>query len=111
MNSAAFAVMNEKIQGEFRNNANRVANCETNNIEKAVASSVRLLPLLRELERKGLLSQLPEELEQTARMRMKHEDLSLSQLAALFTPKITKSGLSHRLKSINELAVSLLGHD
>ena len=111
MNSAAFALMNEKIQSEFRNNANRVANCETNNIEKAVASSVRLLPLLRELDRKGLLSQLPEELEQTARMRMKHDDLSLSQLASLFTPKITKSGLSHRLKSINELAVSLLGHD
>ena len=109
MNNAAFAFMNAKIQGEFRNNANRIANCETNNIEKAVNSSGRQLSLIRELDRRGLISQLPDELEQTARLRMEHGDMSLSQLASLFSPTISKSGLSHRLKRIDEIALSLLG--
>ena len=52
---------------------------------------------------------LPEELEATARLRLEHRDLSLSQLAAIITPKISKPGLSHRLKRITELARELLG--
>lgn len=111
MNNAVFALMNAKIQGEFRNNANRVANCEMNNIEKAVNSSGRQLSLIMELDRRGLISQLPDELEQTARLRMQHDDMSLSQLASLFSPTISKSGLSHRLKKINEIALALLGEE
>ena len=54
------------------------------------------------------MSQLPEELEKTARLRMEHDDLSLSQLSAIMTPRVSKPGLSHRLKKITEMAVSLL---
>jgi len=104
LNSAAFALMNSKINGEFRNNANRVANCETNNIQKAVNSSMKQIAVLEELDRAQLLSSLPEELERTARLRMEHRDLSLSQLAAISVPPISKSGLSHRLSKIMELA-------
>ncbi|MBR2343415.1 MAG: DNA-binding protein WhiA [Clostridia bacterium] len=108
MNQTAFALMDAKIQRELRNNANRVSNCELNNIDRAVSSSMHRIELLSELERRGLFSQLPDELAETARLRMKHSDLSLSQLAALITPHISKSGLSHRLKKITELAVAIL---
>lgn len=108
MNQTTFAFMNAKIQAEIRNNANRVANCETNNIVKAVSSSMEQVKLIEELDARGLLSQLPEELEKTARLRVLHRDLSLSQLAALITPKVTKPGLSHRLRRIVEIANSLL---
>lgn len=109
MNQTTFAFMNAKIQAEIRNNANRIANCETNNIVKAVSSSMEQVKIIEELASRGLLSQLPEELEKTARLRMEHRDLSLSQLAALITPKVTKPGLSHRLKRIVEIAGTLLG--
>ncbi len=108
MNQTTFALMNAKIQGEIRNTANRIANCETNNIGKAVSASMSQIAVLEELESRGLLSQLPDELEMTARLRMKHRDLSLSQLAALITPHISKPGLSHRLKKITEIAAGLL---
>ena len=108
MNSTVFAFMNAKIQGEIRNNANRVANCETNNIGKAVSASMDVISVIEELDAKGLLSQLPEELESTARARMEYKHLSLSQLAAIITPPITKSGLSHRLKKIAEIASGLI---
>lgn len=108
MNTTAFAVMNAKIKSDIRNNANRVANCETNNIGKAVNASMKQMDTLILLERAGLLSSLPEELEATARLRMEHRDLSLSQLAAISVPPISKSGLSHRLTKIMELAEQLL---
>lgn len=108
LNSAAFAFMNAKIESEFRNNTNRIVNCETNNISKSVMASHKQISVIDELESANLLSSLPEELEATARLRIKHRDLSLSQLAAIAVPAISKSGLSHRLKKIMEYSETLL---
>ena len=108
MNNATFALMNTKIKRELRNNANRVANCEMNNIDKAVSASHRQISVIEELEKANLLSSLPDELEKTARLRLERRDLSLSQLAAISVPSISKSGLSHRLNRIMELAVQLM---
>ena len=108
MNSATFALMNAKIEGELRNSANRIANCETNNIGKAVTASHKHIMVIEELERAKLLSSLPEDLEKTARLRLEKRDLSLSQLAAVSVPAISKSGLSHRMNRIMELAAQLM---
>ena len=108
MNSTAFVFMNKKIQSEIRNNANRVANCEINNIGKAVSASMLQIAEIEELQSRGLLSYLPDELLQTALLRMQHKDLSLSRLASIMTPPISKQGLSHRLKKISEIADDLL---
>ena len=91
-----------------RNNTNRIVNCETNNISKSVTASHKQISVIDELERANLLSSLPEELEATARLRIKYRDLSLSQLAAVAVPAISKSGLSHRLKKIMEYSETLL---
>ena len=110
MNVTTFSVMNSKIKSELRNNANRVANCETNNINKAVETAMRQVALISSLEEAGLLGALPEELAHTARLRLEYKSLSLSQLAAKFTPSISKPGLSHRLNKIEELGKKLLGN-
>ena len=108
MNNTAFHIMNAKIEGELRNVANRIANCETNNIDRAVSASMSQITLIEELVKRGLISQLPDELEKTARFRMENRDMSLSQLAGAITPPVSKSGLSHRLKKITEMAEKLL---
>ncbi len=108
MNRTAFLFMNFKIENEFRNNANRVTNCETNNIRKAVTAGAGQIAKIEELERRGLLSRLPEELDRTARLRLAYRDLSLYQLSQKFVPPITKSGLSHRLSKIVKTADELL---
>ena len=108
MNSAAFSFINAKIEGEIRNNANRVANCDANNIGKSVNASHTILEKIKQLERHGLLSSLPEELEKTAMLRLKFESLSLSALAKQSVPPISKSGLSHRLARIAELCDQML---
>lgn len=108
MNSAAFDIMNMKIQGELRNTANRIANCETNNIERAVMASSDQITLIDELIDRKLLSLLPDELADTARFRIEHKDMSLAQMAGAITPPISKSGLAHRLKRITEMAKEIL---
>ncbi len=109
MNSVTFTLMNAKIEHEIRNNANRISNCEMSNIEKAVTASSRHLSAIMELSSAGLLSSLPDELEQTAKLRLENPDLSVSQLAAMMTPAITKSGMVHRLNRIIKIANELLG--
>ena len=108
MNQTAFDIMNAKIKGELRNTANRIANCETNNIGRAVSASISQITLIEELVERGLISLLPDELERTARFRMENRDMSLSQLAGAITPPRSKSGLSHRLKKITEMAENIL---
>ena len=109
LNSTAFLLMNSKIEGEFKNTANRIRNCETNNILKTVSAAARSIDAIEALESANLLSTLPDELEMTARLRIQFKDYSLARLAAEFSPPISKPGLSHRLNKIVELSESLLG--
>ncbi len=111
MNSTVFTLMNNKIENDFKNSANRIRNCETNNILKSVSASARCVRAIESLERANLLSTLPDELELTARKRLEFRDYSLARLAAEFTPPISKPGLSHRLNKIVDIAESLIHED
>lgn len=104
INDAAFLFMNRKIEKQFRNEANRRTNCEAGNITRAVNAAARILDVLRRMESEGSLSMLPEELSDIARLRLSYPEASLSQLASLTTPPLTKSGVNHRLQKIMELA-------
>ncbi len=111
MNNSAFELINQKIKNEFKNTANRIRNCETNNIEKTVSASLIQRNAIEALERANLLSSLSEELELTARLRLEFKDYSLARLAAEFSPPISKSGLSHRLNKLVEIAEEMLGRE
>lgn len=109
MNQAAFRLMNSKINADLRNETKRMVNCETNNIRKAVSASGRQIQAIVQLEKSNLLSSLPDELERTARLRLMYPDLSLTQLAAVSVPPVSKSGLSHRLKRIMDFCEETFG--
>ncbi len=109
LKAAYFRFADAKINKQIRNEANRRVNCETNNITRAVNASQNQIAVIMELEKRGMLSSLPEELEKTAILRIKHMDLSLSDLAKVSVPPISKSGLSHRLNKIKEIGERILG--
>ena len=108
MNNAMFALIDAKFVGEVRKNSVRIANCETNNIKKAVDAAGKQLDIIIALDEANLLSSLPDDLEATARLRLLHRDMSLAQLAAVSNPPISKPGLSHRFKKIIEIGERLL---
>lgn len=107
-NSAAFSLMDRKIAAGIRNEANRMANCDANNIDKSTSAAHRQVALIRRLIEENKLSFLPPELVDTARARVEYPSLSLGQLAAVMQPPLTKSGLNHRLARIMELCENLL---
>ena len=102
-----YDVMNIKIVKDFRNRANRQANCETANINKmvnAVAVQLAAIEKIWKTKGKGFLE---ESLQSVAQLRYDNPDSSLAELASLYPGKISKSGINHRLKKITEIANSL----
>ncbi len=97
---SAFDVMNVKLVREMRNETNRIVNCETANIKKAVESSQKYIDAIAYLDSVGALTVLPDELYEAAQLRMSNHQASLSELASKCSPPITKSGMKHRLEKI-----------
>lgn len=99
----AFDFADVKILRDYENNANRAANCDIANISRSVTASSEQLKAIAGLEKLGRLSSLSEQLVETAQIRRDNPALSMTELAELHKPPITKSGVSHRLKKIIEI--------
>lgn len=101
---AMFEMMNVKIVKDFRNKANRQANCETANISRMVnAVSVQIQAIEKIWSKKGK-EYLPENLSLIAELRYENPDSSLSELAQMCNPPLSRSGINHRLKRIIEIS-------
>ena len=97
-------IMDQRLYNEMRNKTNRLSNCETANLGKSVQAAVQVQLAIERLQEAGALNTLPETLRQTAKIRMQYPDLPLAKLAQKFDPPVSKAGLSHRLKRIQEAA-------
>ncbi len=105
--SAMFDMMNIKIVKEIRNAANRKANCETANIEKTVNAASPQIAAIMKIQKKKGLDSLPPNLRKMAEIRLENPDLSLSELALMFNPPISRSGANHRLQRLIKIADEL----
>lgn len=88
------------IEKELRNNENRATNCVARNIYKSVSAAQKHISAINLLISTQKLYSLPIELQETANLRLQNEEVTLSELAALHNPPISKSGLNHRLEKI-----------
>ena len=104
---AAMKIMSAKLEKDLRNSVNRRINCDSANVDKAVGAAQEQLEAIRALQAADRMEGLPPKLRQTASLRLEHPELSLSELAAVFDPPVTKSCLNHRLRKLIELAQSL----
>ncbi len=101
--TAGFDYINEAIIRENRGLANRATNCDTANIKKTVNAANEVMMAIQYIYDNGVADKLPEDLQKTAELRLSNPQASLSELAGMTNPKITKSGLNHRLKKIIEI--------
>ena len=97
---------NVRIVKEMRNNVNRQVNCETANLNKVIHASMLQVACIRYLQSHGYFESLPDKLKETAEMRLQHPDVSLNDLVEFADGMVGKSGLNHRLKKIQQLAVN-----
>jgi DNA-binding protein WhiA len=98
--SGVFDFFNAQIERSIRNDENRATNCVTENISRAIRTGTKQLTAIEYLEERNLIPALSEDLQFTARLRLNNPDITLSELAELHFPPITKSGLHHRLEKI-----------
>lgn len=101
---AALDLMNAKIMREIRNNENRRSNCDTSNIYRSTGAADIQIRAIKKLEESGKLSLLPGELKTTAMIRLNNPECSLTEIAAMHEPPLTKSGVNHRMKRIVDFA-------
>ena len=101
---SAMGVMEAKVEKDLRNDVNRRVNCETANLDKAVDASMEQIAAIRALEKRDLLETLSPKLRQTARLRMDNPEATLTELAEMFEPPLSKSAINHRLRKLVELS-------
>lgn len=101
---AAMGIMEAKLEKELNNKVNRRCNCDEANTSKVVEAAQEQLAAIRILREKGLFEQLPAKLLQAAIAREVNPESSLTELAAIMEPPITKPAMNHRLKKLVQMA-------
>ena len=100
----AMGIMEAKLEKELKNKVVRRCNCDDANTSKVVEAAQEQLSAIRTLRELGMLESLPVKLQQAAIGREENPEASLTELAAIMQPPITKPAMSHRLKKLVELA-------
>ncbi len=94
---------------DLKNNINRARNCDSANISRTVEASIKQRTAIEYLQGKGILSSLPQELVDAAKLRIENPELSLKELCKKSRSSITVSGLNHRLKKLIEIYNEKIG--
>ena len=97
-------IIEAKLEKELNNKVNRRVNCDGANISKVVDAAQGQLSAIRILRERGQFEKLPQKLREAALAREAEPEASLTELAAMMDPPITKPAMNHRLKRLGELA-------
>ena len=103
---AAMEIMNAKAEKDLRGSVNRRVNCDAANLDKAVDAAQVQLEAIATLEERGMLEELPDKLKEAVDLRVAHPEFTLTQLAELCNPPVSKSAFNHRLRKLVALAKS-----
>lgn len=97
-----------RIVRDMRNSVNRIVNCETANMNKTIDAASKQIDNIRYIEERVGLGSLPEKLQEIAELRLENPEVSLKELGEMIpTGPISKSGINHRIRKINEFAEKL----
>ncbi|HLR65696.1 DNA-binding protein WhiA [Virgibacillus alimentarius] len=103
--NALFKFEDVRIVRDMRNSVNRLVNCETANLNKTIGAAFRQIESIQLIDKEIGLHALPDKLREIAILRVRHQDVSLKELGELVpSGKISKSGVNHRLKKIDQFA-------
>ncbi|MBO4972664.1 MAG: DNA-binding protein WhiA [Clostridia bacterium] len=105
--SILFEYINTGIFKGIGNSEHRATNCISGNINRAVVAGSRHRAACEYLLGIDDGAMLDSGMRTTALLRLNNPTMSLTELAELHVPPLTKSGINHRLKKIIELAEKL----
>lgn len=101
---AAMGIIEAKLEKELNNKVNRRCNCDDANTSKVVEAAQEQLGAIRILREKKLFEHLPQKLQAAAKAREDNPESSLTELAAMMDPPISKPAMNSRLKKLLQIA-------
>ena len=101
---AAMGIIEAKLEKELKNKVNRRCNCDDANTSKVVDAAQGQLYAIRILRERGIFDTLPEKMKQAAIARESNPESSLTELASMMEPPITKPAMNNRLKKLMQMA-------
>ena len=101
---ASMGIMEAKLEKELNNKVNRRCNCDDANTSKVVEAAQEQLAALRTLREHGLVEKLPAKMQQAVLARENNPEASLTELAGMMIPPISKPAMNNRLKRLVQMA-------
>ena len=106
-NNAVLYYEDIRIYRDHKNMTNRLNNMEQANTDKVVATATKQIEAIEFLKEGDYLNLLDEKTQEAIQYRLKYPEASLTELAEIISYEtrkpITKSGLNHRFRKMNEL--------
>lgn len=97
-----------RIMRDMRNSVNRLVNCENANMNKVANASTKQIENIKYIDQTVGLDKLPEKLYDVAITRINNKEVSLKELGEILpNGPISKSGINHRLRKINDFAENI----
>lgn len=111
-NNSVLKFEDTRIVRDMRNSVNRLVNCESANLNKTVDAASKQINNIQFIDEVMGLNKLDDKLFEIAVLRLENPDVSLKELGELVpSGSISKSGVNHRMRKINQLAEKLRGNE
>ena len=94
-----------RVMKDMRNQVNRIVNCETYNLNKVVASSVKQIDDIKLIKKHNKFDALTDKEKELAKLRLNNPNATLKELGEML--EISKSGVGHRFAHIAQIAGEL----
>lgn len=105
--TALLAWEDARILKGVREAVNRLVNCDTANLDKAVKAALDQLSDIAEIENHMGIARLPLALREMARARIANPQASIKELGEACRPALTKSAAYHRVRRLKAVAAGL----
>ncbi|MBQ3519317.1 MAG: DNA-binding protein WhiA [Clostridia bacterium] len=106
-NESYMEFIGTKVIKDIRNRVNRKCNFENANAKRAVISATAQRDAILHIRDTVGIESIPKELRELAQVRLDNPELSTTALLPLLSESLTKSGLHHRMKRIEQFAADL----
>lgn len=101
---SGMGILEARLEKELNNKVNRRCNCDDANLSKVVEAAQEQLSAIRLLRERGILEQLPPKLQDAAAAREAEPEASLTELAGMMEPPISKPAMNSRMKKLLQIA-------
>ena len=97
-----------RIIRDMRNSVNRLVNCENANLNKTIDAASKQIESIKFIDEMIGLDKIPTKLREIALVRLEYPEVTLKELGEMIpSGMISKSGINHRLRKLNEMAENL----